>query len=413
MNMLFIRHAWQLMRENPLVSAISVIGTALSVAMALVVVITFQVDLLGFRPESNRSRMLYMTGIQATSKSTGGMSNASMSVELVRECLYTLTTPERVTAFITASYPLSLPGKKMYREYRIKYTDAAFWDVFDFRYTDGKPFTEADFTSAIPRAVVASSVARSLFGQENPIGKGIIIADITYTITGVVEDVSDKASNARAEIWLPYTTSRRFMAAAYNEGITGYFRAVILARSSSDFSIIKEEMEQKRKRYVEGKSDYEVSYLNCPLTQMDVAMGGSYFNRADMLKSTLQNCSLLLLLLLIPALNLIGFVMASVRKRRAEVGIRKAFGATKGGIIRQMLYENLLSVGIGAIIGILLSFLIFRLKVDYMLTAGMLIKPVVFIAAILFAILLNLFSAGIPAAHIARRNIIRSIKDEE
>ena len=49
-------------------------------------------------------------------------------------------------------------------------TDEDFWQVFRFRFLDGKPFTAADVSSGLPRAVIAASVARRLFGRMAEIG---------------------------------------------------------------------------------------------------------------------------------------------------------------------------------------------------------------------------------------------------
>ena len=59
----YFKQAIQILKENRLTSVISILGTALSIAMILVVILQFQIKLVGFRPESNRDRMLYIMGI--------------------------------------------------------------------------------------------------------------------------------------------------------------------------------------------------------------------------------------------------------------------------------------------------------------------------------------------------------------
>lgn len=60
----YFKQAIQMLKENRLTSVISILGTALSIAMILVVILQFQIKLVGFRPESNRDRMLYIMGIR-------------------------------------------------------------------------------------------------------------------------------------------------------------------------------------------------------------------------------------------------------------------------------------------------------------------------------------------------------------
>ena len=129
---------------------------------------------------------------------------------------------------------------------------------------------------------------------------------------------------------------------------------------------------------------------------------------------------LLLFLLLVPALNLMGVTQSAVQKRRQELAVRKAFGATYGVLIRQLLYENGVISLLGGLIGLLLSFLLLSAcrnfllpEADTVLQGDMLFRPEVFLAALLFCLLLNLLSAGIPALRIARQPIVDSLNGEE
>ena len=143
----YFKQAIQMLKENRLTSVISILGTALSIAMILVVILQFQIKLVGFRPESNRDRMLYIMGIRADSRDSETRNSTAMSDGVVKECLYPLQTPEAVTAIASGKVIVSLSDRQLFEEYVIKYTDPGFWKVFDFRFISGKPFTEADFIS--------------------------------------------------------------------------------------------------------------------------------------------------------------------------------------------------------------------------------------------------------------------------
>lgn len=114
----YLKQAFQMLKENRLTSVISILGTALSIAMILVVVLQFQIRLVGFRPESNRDRMLYIPGIRADSRTDPNNRNSTaMSDGVVKECLYSLqTTPEAVTAMTKSSAIVSLPNRRLFEE---------------------------------------------------------------------------------------------------------------------------------------------------------------------------------------------------------------------------------------------------------------------------------------------------------
>ncbi len=79
-----IKQAVQLLKENRLVSCISIIGTALSIAMVMVVVLLFQIQLSGYYPEYNRDRMLYIQGTEATSKNGTDNNNSTSQGKIGR-----------------------------------------------------------------------------------------------------------------------------------------------------------------------------------------------------------------------------------------------------------------------------------------------------------------------------------------
>ena len=62
---------------------------------------------------------------------------------------------------------------------------------------------------------------------------------------------------------------------------------------------------------------------------------------------------IVLVLLLIPAINMSGITQSRMRKRMAEIGVRKAFGATRSELLTQVLYENLLQTLLGGVLGLI------------------------------------------------------------
>lgn len=414
----YFKQALQMLKENPLVNTISVLGTALSIAMILVIVLVFQINNAGYPPESNRNRMLYILGTEVFCEAKTTRNRGAMSAEVVKECFYSLRTPEAVTAKTSDKRPVSLPGERLFAEYDITYTDISFWKIFDFHFLQGTPFTEADFHSGLPRAVISEEAARKLLGTIDVVGKNLVFDYTTYTICGIVKQVSTAANHAYADIWVPYTSKAGLVEqnSSY-ENMTGAFNVIMLAKNNSDFETIQTELKKQTEIYNTAKEGCKVSFLENPITHLDIAVGSHGFKKKPLKDYLVSTGSVLLFLLLIPAINLIGVVLSSVKKRRGEIGLRKAFGATKGVIIRQVLFENMVLTGIGAVIGFGLSFVFlylsrsFTLSEGVLLTTDMLFKPGLFIAVLFFAFLLNLLSAGLPALNITRQQIVDALND--
>lgn len=417
----YLKQALQTLKENRLTSTISILGTALSVAMILVLVLQFQIRLTGYVPVSNRSRMLSVGGLSSQSKDKKEENNTGLSIGVVRECIYSLKTPEAVSVQWQNQHVISLPGKRNFEEYRVRYIDTGFWKLFDFRFLAGKPFTEADFQSGLPRAVISDYLASRLFGTQDVVGQEIVMNNVvSYTIAGVVARPTQAASEVYADVWVPYTSNSAYLENS-NYGGTGPFSAMLLSRSAADFDVIRAELLQAQARYNSGKEDYTIT-LHEAFSRLDLTLGssgwpgGKRMGWTDYLKST---GLVLIFLLLVPTLNLTGVIQSSVQKRRSEMGIRKAFGATNGKLFVQLVTENLAITLIGGCIGILLAVALlytcrsFLLTKETVLTFGMICKPMLFAAAFFFTLLLNLLSSGLPAFRVVREAIVESLKGDE
>lgn len=414
----YFKQSLQILKENQLVNTISILGTALSIAMILVIVLAFQINNTGYAPESHRNRMLYVSGTHVFCESMSTRNRGGMSIEVVKECFYSLQTPEAVAAITNDKRPVSLPSEQLFAEYNITYTDTGFWNLFDFHFIQGAAFTNADFNSGLPRAVISENAARKLLGTTDVVGRQIIFDYLTYTICGVVKQVSTAAKQAYAQIWVPYTSKAglTIQNTSY-ENMTGPFRVMMLAKEKSDFDAIKAELNKQIVQYNNVKQDCKVDFMSNPITHFDTVIGSDGFRKVPIKDYLASTGSVLLFLLLIPAINLTSIVFSSIRKRRSEIGLRKAFGATKGTIIRQILFENMVITVIGGLTGFGLSFLFLYggrsilLAENTLITINMLFKPLLFISVLCFALLLNLLSAGLPALNIARQQITNALNE--
>lgn len=416
----YVKQAMQQFRENPLVTGFSVAGTALAVAVILVMVLVFQINLAGFAPESHRGRFLYVFGTEANNRSGGVRNRSFMSAEVLKECFYTLKTPEAVCGYALDNCSVSLPEKRLSREYAFRWTDAGYWQIFDHTFVEGAPFTQADFEAGIRLVVLSEETARKLFGNDSAVGREVVIEFKSYRVCGVVKEVPNPLMVSYGQVFAPYTCNAELMApSTYGENIPGQFCACMLARSSADFETIRQELQGQVERYNKGKRDTDLSFPAGAVTQLDMAMGSNNFYKVDWKNYFLDKGSFLLFLLVIPALNLIGVIQSSLQKRIEEIGMRRAFGATRWDIINQVLSENMVMTLIGAAIGIVLSIGMlfvarsFLFDAEVRLTVPMLIRPGLFLAAFILAFLLNLLSAMIPAWNTMRKPIVDAIYGSE
>ena len=358
---------------------------------------------------------------RAKGDTSGSSANSRMSVQTGRECFKALTTAEAVTLVsqpgkVRASLPA---GAKMTAD-KIE-TDEAFWKIFQFRFLDGKPFTGSDVQSGLPRVVIAASVARRLFGRTDVTGQHLELNHVDFQVCGVVADVSMLATDAYAQVWIPYTVGDA-EANSWGYNLMGPMRAVILAHSRTDFPAIRQECERLRQKYNDAQDGVEVFYRGQPDTQF-THLYRTWSQEPDIQGVVLRYVVVILILLIVPAINLSSMTLSRMRKRMAEIGVRKAFGATANELMRQVFLENLLLTCLAGLLGLLLSYAATFVLNGFLfgnstnayysgettLTAGTLLSPWIFLVAFAFCLLINLLSAGIPAWRASRMNIVEAI----
>ena len=137
--------------------------------------------------------------------------------------------------------------------------------------------------------------------------------------------------------------------------------------------------------------------------------------------------AVIFILLLVPALNLSGMISGRMSMRSLELGVRKSFGATRGKLLRQVMWENLFLTLMGGVVGFILSwvfiycckdwlFMVIRPELGEMsgtsnvkLTIEMIFSPIVFLFSFLACVVLNVMSAYIPARNALKRPIVESL----
>ena len=297
----------------------------------------------------------------------------------------------------------------------MRITDAAYWKIMSFSFTQGRPFSDGEFQSGISAAVVSKTLAQQIFKGENALGETFLVNFKPYRIVGIVEDVSPVFKQAYGDLWIPHTT----------QPVENRFTEVMLmAESPEDFPAIIEEVRRMEKKFETERSPW-ILYLKGPVNNK-IFQKGIYGNNAEEITSAIavqkrKMIFILLILLLIPAINLSGLSLSRIKKRTEEIGIRKAFGAKKYTILIQVLFENLITSVIGGVIGLALSYVVvFQMRdwlldvpADSTIPVSTLISFPVLLAVFAVCLIINLLSAGIPAYRASRMKIINSLNQND
>ena len=421
-----IRQAFTILKQNPLLSTISILGTAFAITMIMAIVITWQTKYADLEPEVNRSRCLYFSAMHVQGKENKDWNNfGKPSAAFMKECIQPLPEVEACTAFSTADVALvSLTDGNNRLKVDAMSTDPDFWKIFKLQFLDGKSFTEAERGGDMQSVVISASVARKLFGTTEAAGRQMLLNREVVRIIGVVKDVSVTAKDAYAQVWSMYHSNELNVTGwwSYNGNRT----IAVLARTPYDFPAIKQGVEKRVKDVNAGLEQRQIDIMEQP-DNIVAHVNHVWSNIGPNLPMLyLQYGIALFIILLVPSLNLCGLSNSRMQQRVSELGVRKAFGATDGTLVRQILNENLVLTLIGGVVGLIFSYLaVYAMRTwlftnsdnigtagDFSLSMGALFSPAVFVLAFVFCLLINLLSAGLPAWLATRRTIVDSLNDK-
>lgn len=420
-----IRQTIELLRHNVLLSVISILGTAFAICLIMVMVIAWQVKYRGAPPETNLERTMFIKSftVRLTSQNgwyTSWYCTPALMKDLVLPSPY-IETATSATAVSVAV--LATPDESARASVDFRYTDAMFWKVYEFDFIDGRPFADTDLQDDGSEAIVISAgVARRLFGTEHVAGRSVLMNRHLKRIVGVVRDPSLTAIHAYAQLWCMYPANLLRTPKEADE-YAGDFEISILARNAKDFQAIYDDIHNRKAQMNTSLADYELDIYNQPDDSMTAR--NRIFPDPDMKGMYWQYGIVLFIILLVPALNLCGLSSSRMQQRMSELGVRKAYGNTRMMLVRRILDENLVLTILGGIVGFVFSYgAVYLLRGwifstfwtvyshgEIILPVSSLFSPAVFAYALLFCLLMNLLSAGIPAWYASRKPIVVSLND--
>lgn len=244
--------------------------------------------------------------------------------------------PEDVGVTVSRSSYMQVGKRKFFGT--ITGTDSNNFKISGLETEKGSFFTSADVGAARKVIVIGKTIARSLFGDRDPIGEYITIKGRPFKVVGVQKERGmTMALDQDAFAYIPYTTAASVFGASKPEAIT------VKARSAEavpeEMAVIKEALIKE-----EHLSSDEFSLIS-----QSEAMSFAQ-NMTRILTYLLGGMAGISLV--VGGIGIMNIMLVSVTERTREIGIRKAVGAKTRDILFQFLTEAVTLSVIGGIIGI-------------------------------------------------------------
>ena len=224
----------------------------------------------------------------------------------------------------------SISRKKTSTLSDIYYTDENFEDVFDIKMKSGRWYQSSDSVAKNKPVVINQKTADALFGTENPIGKTL---DDNKVVVGVIDNFKAKGEFTKNE-----PTFFQLMWPRSEEG-----KIVLKLKSGTDANFEAKLVKDLGSMLVGWT--VEVSYLT------DQRQNQHNLALVPMIVFTIIAGFLLLNV----AMGLFGILKVNIAKRREEIGVRRAMGATETDIQKQFVAEMWVIATFAILVGLLFA----------------------------------------------------------
>lgn len=294
-----------------------------------------------------------------------------------------------------------------------KYTDVDFWSVTDFRFLEGKPYDETNIRNADHVAVITDALRDQYFGSdaETVVGKAIEIENINFRVIGVVKGSPPTRVYTYSDVYFPYTAPKSNYE---NKGMRGRFAAIVLAKTPGDMPAIQAEFDNHIARI--PRSDYGDQKFTVLIVRADTYFDHflNTFTRSDKDRIMLYAAVSLILLMImgLPAVNLVNVNVSRILERASEIGVRKAFGAPSKALLWQFIIENVFITFIGGAFALLLTLVAIHFinSSGWIAYADLTVNVPVFLISILVCLTFGLLSGVLPAFRMSRLKIAEALK---
>jgi putative ABC transport system permease protein len=211
--------------------------------------------------------------------------------------------------------------------------DDHYQEVLNMHLLEGRWFNKGDAIAKDKPIVINSDLKEKLFGQDRAVGKLIGDGDNNrkMKVIGVVQAIKIKGDYADTEIGL------------YNRTDTGSFRwlGTILMKVTPDADAAFEGRLYKTLANYMKNSDVEIEHMT------NKRKNTNYFTLVPMIVLLIVAGFLIVNV----ALGLFGVLWYNINKRRGEIGLRRAVGASGKSVSVQLVSESMVLATLSLIIG--------------------------------------------------------------
>ncbi len=335
-----VRYGIRALRKNPGFTAVVVLTLALGIGVTTTIFTAANDFLLRPLPFANSDRLVMVKHYDRALAQSGWTDPPTFKHWQEQNHVF-----EEIAAWSEVTRQFNLTGIEGPERVPAKQVSSTFFRLLGIRPILGRTFSaEEDRQGGNRVAVISHSLWETRYGGNSSIlGNAIILDGRDYTVIGVLP-AGFRFSTTPEEVWTPL--AERFDGGSgsfYLNAIASLKPGVTLAQAQADMEVITAPLAQQlpdswngdHKVAVESLRDRYVRDLRPALLTLLVAAA---------------------LVLLIACVNLANLQVVRGTNRYKEIAMRRALGASRARIIRQMLSESSVLALLGGSGGLLIAF---------------------------------------------------------
>ena len=262
----------------------------------------------------------------------------AMSLPGVRRASYGIRIPAQGNEAGWAA-AITIPGRRppMGKDaFDIRYTMVGpdYFPVMGTRILRGRGITAADGPAAAPVAVISDTMARLLWPGEDPVGRHIVMGRQTAVdreIVGVAEDIRIGGLYEPPEmyVYVPFAQQQQEF-------------GVLFVESDIDAATLR------------GPMKAQLAAIDPAIPILNTTSFADHMDRQlyEVRRNAVLGLFTAMLAVVLAAVGLYGLVSLVAARRTRELGVRLALGATRGTLVRLLLWRGALLALVGGSLGV-------------------------------------------------------------
>lgn len=304
-----------------------------------------------------------------------------------------IATVNAIAPIIAGTALLSFEGRS--REVITIGSTPDFFTVRKLVLSQGLPLPKSSQHLASPVCILGSEIKQQLFGNKNAIGQWLRFSGQRFRVIGILAERGESLGlDLRQMAVMPVRSAENL----FNS--PGLFRIVIELNQAGSEAYTEQAIRRIIKKRHDGEDDVTI------ISQTSILSAFSNILTAV----TASIGAIAGISLIVAGLLIMNVSYVSVSKRREEIGLLKALGATANEVRWLFLSEAILLVGLGIVFGLAFGYLVVAIAVQIWPAFPLAIPWWATVASVFTAFTIGLLFSWLPSSHAAKQDPVLALR---